>query len=509
MRRTVKGRMWILLTGTLLLAGCGGRDMSDVLTDVEVDRIEVEVVQLERSQITETLETVGTLLPIQATTVVAEVDGVIEYLPPSNRVIEYEEEGDQKSFSLGLDIGNRVDEGEVLVTLNATDAKIALDQAKAQLNLCQKQLEDLLAWKREEEIAQLEAHVLRARSACDLAEAELRRSELLLPKAATSVSEHESAVATARQQRAALMEAEAALKLAKAGPTPQQIAVARAQLQSAEVEVKRKERELEKTTIRCPYPAVVTDRFVGIGDRVTAMPRVEIMQIADPRMLFAEVDVPERYLGRVRLDDVAEIRATGSRELVRGKVELINGRIDPETRTFRVRIGIDNRAGKLRPGGFVRARIPIESGNNALVVPRTAVSFSGGQPAIFVFQADETAVNGADGHVMRRLVSLGLMNRETCEVTEGMREGDLVVLTNPAMLADRLPVRRTAMAPEASARGEVGWDSVPTASGKARTQPDTVSRQSPQLHDRSEDVSKTRQLTRSAVTEYGSGEVAP
>ena len=117
--------------------------------------------------------------------------------------------------------------------------------------------------------------------------------------------------AAAQQARAALAEAEAALALAKAGPTPQQIAVARAELQSAEVEVRKRERELEKTIIRCPYPAVVTDRFVGVGDRVTAMPRVEIMQIADPRMLFAEVDVPERHLGQVNLDDVAEVKAAG------------------------------------------------------------------------------------------------------------------------------------------------------------------------------------------------------
>jgi RND family efflux transporter MFP subunit len=476
------------------------------LTDVEDDRIEVKVVRLQRSQITETLETVGTLLPVQATTVVAEVDGVIDYLPPSNRIIEYEEEGQQRSFPLSLDIGNRVNKGDVLVKLNPKDAEIALEQAQAQLNLVDKQLEDLLAWKREEEIAQLDAQVLRARSACDLAEADLRRSELLLPQAATSASEHESAVATARQERAALIEAEAALKLAKAGPTPQQIAVARAQLQAAQVEVKKRERELEKTTIRCPYPAVVTDRFVGVGDRVTAMPRVEIMQVADPRMLFAEVDVSERYLGRVDLDDVAEIRTAGSREPVRGKVELINGRIDPETRTFRVRIGIDNRTGKLQPGGFVRARIPIESGDNALVVPRKAVSFSGGQPAVFVFQADKSAADGQEGHVTRRPVAFGLMNREICEVTQGLRDGELLVLTNPAMLADQLPVRRKTTAPDAGPLSKVGWDSVPTVSGQSPKLQDAVPGQSPKLQDAGEDGATGEKLTRATGADSRLGE---
>ena len=74
-------------------------------------------------------------------------------------MIEYEEDGQQKSFALSLDIGTRVDEGEVLVKLDPTDAELALEQAEAQLNLVQKKLEDLLAWRREEEIQQLEAHV--------------------------------------------------------------------------------------------------------------------------------------------------------------------------------------------------------------------------------------------------------------------------------------------------------------------------------------------------------------
>ena len=256
---------------------------------------------------------------------------------------------------------------------------------------------------------------------------------------------------------------EGELAIAEAGPTAEQVAVVQAEVAAAEVEVRHRERELEKATIRSPYPAVITDRFVGVGDRVTAMPRVEIMQIADPRMLFVEIDVPERYLAIVKLDDVAEVRSPGRPDAVHGKVELINGRIDPETRTFRVRIGIDNRQGLFKPGGFVQARLPIDSTGQTLVVPRASVAFAEGQPAVYAYRKE--------GFVERRLVRLGITNAKTCEIVDGLNEGEMIAVTGTALLADGTPVRLESPVSSSEAvsnhngSNQVGWakSSRPTA----------------------------------------------
>jgi RND family efflux transporter MFP subunit len=216
-------------------------------------------------------------------------------------------------------------------------------------------------------------------------------------------------------------------------PTAEQIEVAKAQLAAAEVEVKQRERDLEKTKIKAPYDGVITHRFVGVGDRVTAMPRVEIMNIVDDRALFAEVDVPERYLHDIQLDAVAEVQAQGVPDPVQGLVQLIGGSVDLETRTFRVRVLIDNRPGRLRPGGFVHVRLPIQTADDALVVPRAAVSFSDGQPAVFVYRQDES--------VEQRQVELGITNKTFCEIRSGLQEGDWISVSNPALLSTGLRVR--------------------------------------------------------------------
>jgi len=433
---------WVLVLSSILIGGCSGTSApNDGVVDID-DRVEIETIPVRRSQIATTLETVGTLLPVRSATIVSEVDGVIETLPDSDRIVRYEEDGQQKSAALGLDIGSWVDEGDVLVGLKPTDFELELEQAQARKTLLEKRLVDLVeTGRREERIKQLQAQVDEARAGLELAQTVLRRNERLLSTGAMTVGDHDEAQAAAQQAAAAFAQAEAMLAMAEAGPTDEQLAVAQAEIASAEIEIRRRQSDLEKATIRSPYSAVITDRYVGVGDRVTAMPRVEIMDIVDPRMLFAEVDVPEKYLRVVKLDDVAEIRLPRSREVIYGKVELINGRVDPGTRTFRVRIGFDNRQGLFKPGGFVRVTLPITSTDDALVVPRAALTFPEGQPAVFVYH-DE-------GYVERRPVRLGITADEACEIVDGLAEGELIALNRTALLADGLSVRRKAEAESA------------------------------------------------------------
>ncbi|MCL4206896.1 MAG: efflux RND transporter periplasmic adaptor subunit [Pirellulaceae bacterium] len=440
MNRT--GKRWaacavcLVALGCLVLLGCSASESLETTEPLVDQRIEIETVPVQRSKIATTLETVGTLLPIRATTIVSEVDGVIRRLPDSQFAFELEEHGQRLSVPLGLDIGSMVQQGDVLVELDSRDAELALEQAEARLRLAQTRLEELQSWKRKEEVDQARAQVDEAQAHWELATVELERVRRLMATNSTSQGNLDAAQAVEAQSRAALARARAALDLATQGPTVEQLAIARAEVASAEIDVRQHQRDLEKTVIRSPYTAVITDRYVDVGDRLTAMPRVEIMQIVDPRVLFAEIDVPERFLGQVREHAPAEIYGPADAEPTAGRVELINGRVDPETRTFRARIGIDNRTGRLKAGGLARVVLEIASEAEAVIVPRRAVSFNNGQPSVFLYQPD--------GHVDRRPVMLGITNSEACQILGGVEPGEPVAVTNLALLADRSLVRLAA-----------------------------------------------------------------
>ena len=433
----------------LALPGCKQHEATATVSDQAADAIiEVPIAPVTRHPMATKLELVGTLIPVRATTVVSDVDGIIQSFPLSNRRLDFSTNdssgtGRTESVTLGLDLGHKVRQGEVLVQIDPVDFQLNLQVAEANLEMAKRNLDDLLAWRRPEEVEQTRGAYEEAAASYQRALADLRRSEQLLSKRAISQGEYDGSLMAERTAAAAVKQAQAALKLAEAGPTRQQIAVAEAQVKTAQAEVAIRQEKLDKTTIHAPYDAVIADRYVDVGDRVTAMPRVEIMQIIDPRVLFAQIDVPERYQGHIRLDDTAEITAAGIAQPFPGRVDLINSKIDTETRTFRVRVTIDNRRELLKAGGFVHVQLPIAAATNVLAVSNEAVSFVDGRPSVFVFQ---------DGIVRRRSVQLGMADHDSYEITAGLEPNELIVTGKTSLLADGLPVR--ASRPDDAPRNE-------------------------------------------------------
>ena len=431
---------WILV----LMAGCSHSGLDegpavDLSPVVEID----SVVPVRRGEITESLELVGTLYPWRFASIVSEVDGVIERLPMCEGELAVEVEGRKFSMEIPLDIGHEVQEDSILVEIDRRPFQLALDAAQAQLDVATRELERLKAWKRDEEVSQLEAQAREAEARLRQAQLDLERYRELERSGtkAASASERDAAQATYETALAAKQRAEAALELARAGPTPEEVQVAEAQVKLAAADVALKRDQLDKCTIYSPYDAVIVDRYVGVGDRVTAMPRVEIMQIIDPSLLLAQVNVPEKYYRLVKVNDLAQVEARGLAEPVPGLVALVNEKIDPETRTFRVRVGVENPKRNpdsasseriFKAGSYVRVILDLRSAFEALIVPADAVTFDKGQPAVFVFHGDK---------VEKRSVELGISSETEYEVTAGVSEGEKVVQGGTALLADGLPVR--------------------------------------------------------------------
>jgi membrane fusion protein (multidrug efflux system) len=93
---------------------------------------------------------------------------------------------------------------------------------------------------------------------------------------------------------------------------------------------------------------------------------------------------------------------------------------------------LDNAAGKLRPGMFVRTRLIFESRDNALMVPEQAVVADPAQS--FVFQVVE-------GKAKKVVVKTGLRRDAQVEIVEGLKAGDVVVTAGQLKLRDGAPVR--------------------------------------------------------------------
>jgi membrane fusion protein (multidrug efflux system) len=169
---------------------------------------------------------------------------------------------------------------------------------------------------------------------------------------------------------------------------------------------------------------------------------MEIMEIS---YLFAEVGVPERYVRNVQPSDDAQVIIQGMAEEVPGIIVRINDKVDPGTRTFRVRVGIDNAERQYRVGQFVRVRLNLGTSSNTLAIDRRALVYAGGQPRVFVF---------ADGHVHLKTIQPGVQAENMVEVLSGLEEGESIVVDDPSVITDGMPVRvRSSANLASSARG--------------------------------------------------------
>jgi membrane fusion protein (multidrug efflux system) len=199
--------------------------------------------------------------------------------------------------------------------------------------------------------------------------------------------------------------------------------------------------QLSYTEIRSPIAGTVTQRLdlVKVGNTVTPVGGVieaaesSLFVVEDLDTLMLRVNVPERELAKLSVGQPAELSfdAVPGR-VYQGQIALISPSIDPATATFAVRVRVTETGGLLRPGMFARVAIVYERKPDALQIPRTALLDGDGPPKVFVVK---------DGKAAERAVKLGLSNGAWIEVTDGLKDGEQVVVVGQGAVKPGAAVR--------------------------------------------------------------------
>lgn len=417
----------LLLVSLPSLAGCGGRASSatelGLQADEVLEKLSVEVAEVATSRLVTDAAFSGNLLPRRRTMIVAEVEGSVLDIANIGPSIDIEVEGTRYSEKLGLLPGQEVKEGDVLVRLDPSAFELDVAVSEAKLAKAKADLSKLKAWDRPEAVERLNALVREAEARYRLSLSDHNRAKALTT--AISESEFERTVMELKTAEAALASQRSVLEQSRAGPTVEEVAVQESLVKQAEAELRREQWLLAKTTIRAPYDGVITEVKIEEGDRVA--PSDALCELLDLRYLVAEVGVPESLSGKVRLQDEARVSLAGSVGAVAGLVVAINRKVDPESRNFRIRVAIDNRAGRFKAGQFATVTLALRDESASTVIPTDALVFVEGQPHVFSIKRDQATL---------RQVTLGTSNGTHTEVMSGLEAGERIVVDDPAILSD-------------------------------------------------------------------------
>ena len=179
--------------------------------------------------------------------------------------------------------------------------------------------------------------------------------------------------------------------------------------------------------VRAPGDGVVIARSVNPGQVVGAAQ--ELFVVTDLRTVWVIGDLYEKDFASIKVGSPATI-AIPSRPgaILSGRVAYIDPRVDPATRTAKVRVEVPNRGMELRLGMYVTLDFRTGAGVQSIVVPREAVQAVGDRNVVYV------PVEGDDGRFAERPVKLGAVMGDSVQVLEGVKTGDRIVTTGSFFL---------------------------------------------------------------------------
>jgi RND family efflux transporter MFP subunit len=388
-------RRWIALGLVLLLAaGLGARAMmgrgaasasaaASAASAAALDGIDLaagDVARAVRAELTSTLAVTGGLKAVQSAVVKARVSAEVK--------------------TLTVREGDRVQAGQLLGQLDATEFDLRLRQAEDQAGAAKAQL--------------------------DIAQKTLDNNKALVDQGFISRTALDTSVSNRAGAQSSLQAARAAADLAR--------------------------KSLADSEIRAPIAGLVASRLVQPGERVALDTR--LLEIVDLSRIELEAAVAPEDVLRLRVGQVAQVQIDGLDGTVLAKVSRIAPSTQSGTRSVMAYLELagtaEQKAG-LRQGLFGRASIALQS-KSALVVPTSALRFDQAQPHVLALESGRavahTVTTGARGDV---LIDGHL--ESAAEITQGLSEGAVVLRGTVGALREgtRLSLGKTATAPAAAA----------------------------------------------------------
>lgn len=292
---------------------------------------------------------------------------------------------------------------------DAANAQVAV--AETGVQQAQSRLDQINAGATPEQIAQAQAAVDAAAQQLQLAKQPATKEDLA-------------------QLQDAVRVAESQLALVKQPVTQQDLDAAQAGVAQAQAAVDLAKLQLAEATIKAPFAGVVSQRLVSEGAMVGPTSPVLTLISTETEVV---VNVEEANLGGVKVGQAATLTATAYPGVeFAAVVTSIAPNVDAKSRTSQVRLTPRDADGKLRDGMFAQVRLSLDKAQQTgLLVPKSAIVQEGGDSVAYVV---------ADGKAQRRKVTLGVDAGDRLQVTQGLSEGEQIVVSGLAGLRDGVPV---------------------------------------------------------------------
>ncbi len=348
---------------------------------------------------------------------------------------------------IGVEKGDKVKEGQILVRLEDEEFRAMYEQARGAWESAKARLAELEHGSRPEEIQQADHNLAEARATAANDKITLDRTKQLFGQGVVSKQNLDDAQARydADQQRANSLEQ--SYRLSKIGPRQEDIDRARADVEQAKGQMDYAKSQLDATIIRSPVTGTILERTAEKGELVTAQfasgaeggPRGSVVSVADLNDIQVELDIAQTDFARLgpKEEGIVSVDAFPDRKY-KGVIAEISPEANRQKATVQVKVQILNPDEFLRPEMNATVQFLAPKQDKAAsskpvgaVIPTAALREKDGSKYVLIaFQ----------GKALRRSVQV-IAQRSGGYLVGGLVGGENVITAGPATLADGDKIR--------------------------------------------------------------------
>ncbi len=343
---------------------------------------------------------------------------------------------------IGVEKGEKVKEGQVLVRLEDQEFRAQYEQAQGATETARAYLEQLQNGSRPEEIQQAQHNLDEARATLANDKITLDRTRELFAQGVVAKQSLDDATARFEADQQKVNSLQQSFTLSKLGPRAEEIARARGQMLQAQGAEAYAKSLLDATVIRAPVTGTILERTAEKGELVTAQfasgaaggPQGQVVALADLDDLQVELDIAQDDFSKLSRDQkgVVTTDAFPDRKYD-GQIAEISPEADRQKATVQIKVKILNPDSYLRPDMNATVKFLAEEKKKSdsprpagVFVPTTAVRDREGKKVVFL---------AYNGKALMREVQV-VAQRSGGLLVSGLNGGEDVITSGPPTLKD-------------------------------------------------------------------------
>lgn len=177
------------------------------------------------------------------------------------------------------------------------------------------------------------------------------------------------------------------------------------------------EAQLDKLELTAPISGQLDEIFINVGEYAT--PAQPAFRIVNAKKLQVEVDVAERYSAIIKKGDVVNVSFKALDLESQETISFVGQVINPENRTFKVKINLNNTSGAIKPNAIASLQLKDFSQEDAMVLPSSCIKKD--MRGSFVFLADSNKA-------IKTYVETGLSQGLNTNILSGLELGDKIIV---------------------------------------------------------------------------------